>query len=62
MMRRRAVCRTWIDYLQWRGDLTYELDAFNVVDNLVFACLAYTDYKGVVPDAGAVTLAMRRGF
>ena len=32
-----------IDYLHWRGDLSFEKDPFNEVDNLVFAELAYTE-------------------
>lgn len=37
------------DYLQWRGDLSFQQDGFNEVDNLIFAGLSYIDYEGVVP-------------
>ena len=37
------------DYLDWRGDITMEIDPFNEVDNLVLAELAYTDFGGIVP-------------
>lgn len=37
------------DYLTWRGDLRFEQDGFNEVDNLIFSCLAYIDYAGLVP-------------
>ena len=29
------------DYLEWRGDLTFEQSPFNVVDNLILSCLGY---------------------
>jgi hypothetical protein len=37
------------DYLTWRGDLTFNRDPFNEVDNLIFACLSYIDFQGIVP-------------
>lgn len=40
-----------IDYIAWRGDLTFEASGFNEVDNLVLAELAYADYIGIVPEA-----------
>jgi hypothetical protein len=36
-----------LDYLEWRGDLTFERDAFNEVDNLVLACLSYIAFDGI---------------
>ncbi len=39
-----------VDYLDWRGDVTFECDPFNEVDNLVFSVLSYLDFAGVVPD------------
>ena len=38
------------DYLKWRGDLTFDLDPFNEVDNLILAQMAYIDYDGIVPE------------
>ena len=38
------------DYLKWRGDVTFSLDPFGEVDNLVLAELAYTDFGGIVPE------------
>ena len=37
------------DYLDWRGDITMEIDHCNEVDNRVLAELAYTDFGGIVP-------------
>ena len=41
---------TMRDYLKWRGDLTFEQDPFNDVDNLILAQLAYVDYDGIVSE------------
>ena len=30
-----------LDYLDWRGDLTFEQSPFNEVDNLILACFWY---------------------
>ena len=38
------------DYLKWRGDLTFDQDPFNEVDNLILAQLAYVDYEEIVPE------------
>lgn len=49
------------DYLKWRGDLSFQRNGFNEVDNLVCASLAYIDYEGVVPqpsNSHGVTLAV----
>ena len=38
------------EYLKWRGDLTFDKDPFNIVDNLILAQLAYVDYDGIVSE------------
>ena len=46
------------DYLTWRADVPFVVSAFNEVDNLILAELAYTDFSGIVnADGDAVTLA-----
>lgn len=45
------------DYIDWRGDLSFETSPFNEVDNLVLAQLAYTDFDGCIPDDEEVTLS-----
>ena len=42
------VSNTIQEYLKWRGDLTFQADPFNEVDNLLFAQLAYVDFDGIV--------------
>lgn len=49
-----------LDYLDWRGDLEFQRDPLNEVDNLVFSVLSYMDFAGAVPtleEAGSVSLA-----
>lgn len=38
-----------LDYLNWRGDLTFRQAPFNEVDNLIFSELSYFDFNGIVP-------------
>ena len=38
-----------LDYLDWRGDITFAERAFNEVDNLLLAELSYLDFGGIVP-------------
>lgn len=42
---------TITDYLEWRGDLSFDVVPFNDVDNLVLAVLSYLDFTGIVPSA-----------
>lgn len=50
-----------MDYLDWRGDLTFEADPFNEVDNLILAQLVYVDFEGIVPEAGKEHEGRRNG-
>ena len=45
-----------LDYIEWRGDLTFGQKSFNEVDNLVFSVLAYLKMDGLVPPDG-ITIA-----
>ena len=38
-----------MDYLLWRGDLSFKQAEFNEVDNLIFSELVYVDFDGIVP-------------
>lgn len=42
-----------LDYLRWRGDLSFSADPFNEVDNLVLAELCFIDFSHIVSDAPA---------
>ena len=49
------------DYLEWRGDISFDEDPFNEVDNLVLSELAYADFEGVVPcEKGSVPVGKVR--
>ncbi len=37
------------DYLDWRGDLTFDESEFNEVDSLILCWLSYTALDGIVP-------------
>lgn len=39
-----------MDYLEWRGDLTFRESPPNEVDNLIFSLLSYVDLDGIVPN------------
>lgn len=41
---------TMLDYLDWRGDLKFEKDPFNDVDNQLCAQLSFIGYKGLVSE------------
>ncbi len=38
------------DYLDWRGDLTFEEAEFNEVDSMILAWLSYAALDGIVPE------------
>lgn len=39
---------TILDYLDWRGDLSFDASPFNEVDNLIFSWMSYVELKGIV--------------
>ncbi|MDO4647357.1 MAG: DUF2974 domain-containing protein [Eubacteriales bacterium] len=47
-----------IDYVKWRGDLTFAVDPFNEVDNLIFSYLSYVNLDGVAPIEGEELLTI----
>ena len=48
-----------VDYLAWRGDLTWSRSPFNDVDNLLLCTLTYTDFEKVIPGlASSETIAL----
>ena len=38
-----------VNYIKWRGDLSFSDSPFNEVDNLALALLIYNDFGGIVP-------------
>ncbi|WP_245547016.1 DUF2974 domain-containing protein [Evansella cellulosilytica] len=39
-----------LDYIDWRGDLTFDQAPFNDVDNLILSQLSYVNFEKIVPD------------
>ncbi|UTC46458.1 DUF2974 domain-containing protein [Treponema vincentii] len=46
------------DYVQWRGDLSFEVRPFNKIDALVLCQLSYLNFSGIIPGQfnGGITL------
>ena len=36
-----------MDYISWRGDLSFAQSPFNEVDNLILACFSYVNLDGI---------------
>ena len=49
---RRCAVADLMDYLDWRGDLTFSQSPFNEVDNLILAELSFVDLRGIAPGVG----------
>ena len=50
-----------IDYLRWRGDITFEQVKLNEVDNLILSQLAFVDFSGIVPsDPSAPPITLKQ--
>lgn len=49
----------FMDYLDWRGDLTFEQSPINEVDNLILAYLSYVKLDDVAPGFGEGPLSIR---
>ena len=50
-----------IDYLHWRGDITFEQVKLGEVDNLILSLLAFVDFTGIVsPDPSAPPVTLRQ--
>ena len=47
------------DYLKWRGDITFDMDPFNEVDNLILSELSYTDFGGIVPESKSEVISLK---
>lgn len=45
-----------VDYIKWRGDLTFEQSPFNEIDNLILARMAYLPFDNIIESAGGMKL------
>ena len=47
-----------LDYLDWRGDITFAERSFNEVDNLILSTLAYLKMDGLVPENPSASVSI----
>ena len=40
----------FLDYIAWRGDLSFGASPFSEVDNLIFSMLSFIDFENIVPE------------
>ncbi len=47
-----------LDYIAWRGDITFEENGFNEIDGLILSQIAYIPFDGIIPGdfSGKITL------
>ena len=56
--RRRAInSYNAIDYLDWRGDLSFSASPFNEVDAFLCSQIATADFTSIIPEKGEITLS-----
>ena len=51
-----------LDYIRWRGDISFEKSPLNDIDALVFARLSYLDLSKIVSDDSSVKVTLRSAF
>ena len=51
-----------VDYIKWRGDLSFEVSPLNEVDNLIFSKLVYLDLEDIVPMDSDMTIGQIAGL
>ena len=48
-----------LDYLDWRGGLSFSAAGLCEADNLIFSMLSYLDFAGLVPEEDPAGLPLR---
>ena len=49
-----------MDYISWRGDLTFAQSPFNEVDNLILACFSYVNLDGIPAVSGQKGIELKK--
>ena len=49
-----------MDYISWRGDLTFAQSPFNQVDNLILACFSYVNLDGIPAVSGQKGIELKK--
>lgn len=47
---------TILDYLDWRGDITFDQSPLNEVDNYILCKLGCPDFTGIIPSDGSISI------
>ena len=48
-----------LDYLAWRGDLSFAVSPFNEVDNVILSAVSYVDFTDCVPGIGEGSVTLK---
>ncbi|MDD2959175.1 MAG: DUF2974 domain-containing protein [Lachnospiraceae bacterium] len=48
-----------MDYLTWRGDISFTASPFNEIDNLILTQIVYLDFTDIVPNSGTENIALQ---
>ena len=48
-----------VDYVKWRGDLSFEISPFNEIDNAVFSLLSYIDLKDLQTEINSTGISIK---
>ncbi len=48
-----------LDYMNWRGDITFAKDKFNDIDALILSCVSYVNLDGIVPGIGGGSVSLQ---
>lgn len=59
MIKEKKASGNIMDYLEWRGDLSFEKSPFNEVDNLIVSYLSYVNLDGIAPGPGEGQMTIR---
>ena len=49
-----------MDYISWRGDLSFAQSPFNEVDNLILACFSYVNLDGIPAVSGQKGIELKK--
>ena len=45
-----------LDYIDWRGDLTFNQSSFNDIDNLILSRISYLPFDGIIDEMETITV------
>lgn len=51
-----------LEYLKWRGDITFQQSGFNEVDNLILSVLSYIDFSDIVSENKKESITLEEAY